>query len=416
MAELTPMMQQYMQIKEQNKDSILFYRLGDFYEMFFDDAKVASQELELVLTGRDCGLEERAPMCGVPFHSCGQLHCQIDRQRLQSGHLRTDGRPGHGQGAGEAGCDPHDHAGHGHREQHAGRDPEQLHLRHLPRQRRGGHRALATCPPARCRPPRSMKKTSCCQPAERAGPVSSPARQCCLDGAYSDEKLVEFLKARLGCHVEHAAERTFLPEAARQMAARHFDLSGGLEEACAQRPQMLQAVGGLLAYLHETQKNDLKHIKQLEVYAQAQYMKLDPGARRNLELCQVMRSGGKRGSLLWVLDHTKTAMGRPAASASGWKSLWSTSPRSTCGKTRWRPCWKNRPGRDGILEGLQGVLRHGAPHRAGSSTVRPTAGICGPWSRPAGTCQPSKGRWMAFAASTWRSCASRSIRWPTWPS
>ena len=69
MAELTPMMQQYMQIKEQNKDSILFYRLGDFYEMFFDDAKVASQELELVLTGRDCGLEERAPMCGVPFHS-----------------------------------------------------------------------------------------------------------------------------------------------------------------------------------------------------------------------------------------------------------------------------------------------------------------------------------------------------------
>ena len=118
---------------------------------------------------------------------------------------------------------------------------------------------------------------------------------------------------------------------------------------------MLQAVGGLLAYLHETQKNDLKHIKQLEVYAQAQYMKLDPGARRNLELCQVMRSGGKRGSLLWVLDHTKTAMGGRCI------RQWLEKPLVNVSQINLRQnaveaLLKNRPGRDGILEGLQGVL------------------------------------------------------------
>ena len=93
MAELTPMMKQYFEIKNQNKDYILFYRLGDFYEMFFDDAKLASRELELTLTGRDCGLEERAPMCGVPYHSA---------QGIQNRYLRADGRPQEGQRTGQA--------------------------------------------------------------------------------------------------------------------------------------------------------------------------------------------------------------------------------------------------------------------------------------------------------------------------
>ncbi len=94
MAELSPMMAQYFEIKEQYKDEILFFRLGDFYEMFFDDAILASKELELTLTGRDCGQPERAPMCGVPFHSYESYVRPADRQGLQGGHLRADGGPG----------------------------------------------------------------------------------------------------------------------------------------------------------------------------------------------------------------------------------------------------------------------------------------------------------------------------------
>ena len=92
MAELSPMMQQYFKIKEENKDSILFFRLGDFYEMFYDDAKLASKKLELTLTGRDCGQAERAPMCGVPFHSCEGYIARLVAKGYKSSNLRTDGR------------------------------------------------------------------------------------------------------------------------------------------------------------------------------------------------------------------------------------------------------------------------------------------------------------------------------------
>ena len=102
MNELSPMMQHYMNLKEKYKECILMYRLGDFYEMFFDDAILASRELEIVLTGRDCGLPERAPMCGVPFHAVQGLYRPADCQRLQSGHMRTALRPGAEQGTGGA--------------------------------------------------------------------------------------------------------------------------------------------------------------------------------------------------------------------------------------------------------------------------------------------------------------------------
>ncbi len=114
MAELTPMMRQYLEIKEQNKDSILFFRLGDFYEMFGADARLASKELDLTLTSRDKSKdkseEEKIPMCGIPYHASDSS----DRQGLQGGHLRADGGPGHGQGSGEAGYYPCGHPRHGH--------------------------------------------------------------------------------------------------------------------------------------------------------------------------------------------------------------------------------------------------------------------------------------------------------------
>ena len=353
MAELTPMMQQYMQIKEQNKDSILFYRLGDFYEMFFDDAKVASQELELVLTGRDCGLEERAPMCGVPFHSADSYIAKLIAKGYKVAICEQMEDPATAKGLVKRDVIRMITPGTV-IESNMLEETRNNFICGIYQDSAGAGIVFGDMSTGQMQATQiDEKDPSASLQSELAR--FEPSEAVLSDGAYSDEKLVEFLKARLGCHVEHAAERTFLPEAARQMAARHFDLSGGLEEECAQRPQMLQAVGGLLAYLHETQKNDLKHIKQLEVYAQAQYMKLDPGARRNLELCQVMRSGGKRGSLLWVLDHTKTAMGGRCI------RQWLEKPLVNVSQINLRQnaveaLLKNRPGRDGILEGLQGVL------------------------------------------------------------
>ena len=121
MADYSPMMKQYFEVKEKYPNTLLFFRLGDFYEMFFNDAKIASRELELTLTGRDCGQEERAPMCGVPFHSAETYIA------LQGRHLRADGRPGACKGHRKAQRYPRHHARHRYGKQHARRGEEQLH-------------------------------------------------------------------------------------------------------------------------------------------------------------------------------------------------------------------------------------------------------------------------------------------------
>lgn len=114
MAPLTPMMQQYLEVKQQYPDAILMFRLGDFYEMFFEDAKTASRELELVLTGRDCGQEERAPMCGVPFHSADSYIARLVAKGYKVAICEQLEDPGARQGHCQAGCDPRGHARHGH--------------------------------------------------------------------------------------------------------------------------------------------------------------------------------------------------------------------------------------------------------------------------------------------------------------
>lgn len=114
MAELSPMMKQYFEIKEKYKDTILMFRLGDFYEMFFEDAKLVSKELELTLTGRDCGQEERAPMCGVPYHSCEGYIARLVAKGYKVAHLRADRGPQAGQRARQTGHRPRHHPGHGH--------------------------------------------------------------------------------------------------------------------------------------------------------------------------------------------------------------------------------------------------------------------------------------------------------------
>ena len=307
MADLTPMMRQYLEIKEQNKDSILFFRLGDFYEMFNEDAKLAARELDLVLTTRDRGksAEEQTPMCGIPYHSSDGYIArliakgykvaiceQTEDPALAKGLVKRDiirvvtpgtvidsacldDRRGNflcgvfldEQNAGVAFCDMS--TGHTHVTAFSGADRAE----HL------------------------------CNELARF----SPAEAVLSAGAYADEELKALLADRLSCRVERGEARFDLKAAEKAVLAQYG------EDACAalprSNPAAALALGGLLSYLHETQKSDLSYISDLEYYEQGRFMELDLSARRNLELTETIRGKEKRGSLLWVLDKTKTAMG-----------------------------------------------------------------------------------------------------------
>lgn len=301
------MMKQYKAIKDENEDCILFYRLGDFYEMFYDDAKTVSKELELVLTGRDCGQPERAPMCGVPYHSAEGYIARLIQKGYKIAICEQTEDPALAKGLVK----------------------REVIRRVTPGTLMESSMLEETKNNFVCGIYADSKAAGICfcdistgsifaTQAFGTGMIASieaelgrfsPSEAVLSDGAFANDSLREFIKCRLGCHIEHAPEHTFMLENARMLAQQHFDMSGDAGQEAINNMAALQAVGGVLSYLHETQKNDLKHINKLETYKQAQFMQLDLNARRNLEICEVMRTGAKRGSLLWVLDYTKTAMG-----------------------------------------------------------------------------------------------------------
>ena len=307
MAELTPMMKQYLEIKEQNKDSILFFRLGDFYEMFGADARTASRELDLTLTTRDKdknkSFDEKVPMCGIPHHSsdgyiarliakgykvaiCEQTEDPAAAKGLVKRDIIRVVTPGTVLGdasleagrsnfcaaawleedkAGFAACDIS--TGQTHATDFSGPDAA-VHL---------------------------LNEVARFSPAE-----------IILNGEAAGHAALRVLtEDKLSCHRE--VRETEEP-AARSLVSAQY----GSEQASALsagNPAALLALGNLLGYLHETQKGDLHHIDTLEYYHQGQFMELDISARRNLELTETLRGKEKKGSLLWVLDRTRTAMG-----------------------------------------------------------------------------------------------------------
>ena len=312
MAELTPMMRQYWKVKEAHPDCLLFFRLGDFYEMFHDDAKLGAEELGLTLTTRDRGKpeEERTPMCGVPYHSaqsyiarlikrgykvaiCEQMEDPAEARGLVDRDVIRIVTPGTAMademldesrnnyicavyedsaGAALARCDLS--TGQFTAAPFQGRD----YLSHL-------LNALAACP---------------------------PSEAILSDAAASDGELTQFLTQRLGCLCQPAVEARFRPaQAGDALVACHLREAG---EPFPEEdgPRMcVQAAGALAAYLTETQKTDLSHLGPLvieEGLSQA-YMELDLTARNTLELTETFRGKEKKGSLLWVLDRTKTPMG-----------------------------------------------------------------------------------------------------------
>ena len=308
MAEITPMMRQYLKIKEEHRDCMLFFRLGDFYEMFGEDAKLASRELDIMLTTRDRtkeNPEDRTPMCGVPYHSaeayiarliakgykvaiCEQMEDPatakglVDRDvvriitpgTLIDTSMLDEGRPNYL-------CSLTMEAGHA----------------------------------AACFADLSTGEISVTvfDGADVGHILSelgafSPAEAVIDQGAEACAEVMEFLKERLNCLLERGPER-FAYNACFNAVSRQFGKTPG-ELGIAGEECAVRAVGALLTYMNETQKADLSHINTLKINAGGKYMELDYQTLRSLELVSAMNTGEKKGSLLWVLDRTKTAMGR----------------------------------------------------------------------------------------------------------
>ena len=308
MPEITPMMQQYLDIKAQNPDSILFFRLGDFYEMFNEDAKLVSKELDLTLTTRDRNKppDQRTPMCGVPYHSADSYIARLIAKGYKIAICEQTEDPAQAKGL-------------------VDRDiirvvtPGTVIASSMLEDRKNNYICAIYADSAAfglCLCDISTGEVYASSfPAgeEGLGHLQNelarfhPAEAVLSSGAWNTDGLVPFLKDRLGCLCENGGEARFRIGAARPLAEKQFKT--GLNDVPAQDEAALQATGGLLAYLYETQKTDLSHISALTYYTAGQFMELDLTARQTLELTATMRGKEKKGSLLWVLDKTKTAMG-----------------------------------------------------------------------------------------------------------
>ena len=304
MAELTPMMQQYMNIKNEYKDCILFYRLGDFYEMFFDDALKASKELEITLTGKNCGLEERAPMCGVPYHS---VDCYLNKLVSR----------GYKVAICEQVEDPAAAKGIVKREVIRIVTPgTNLDTQSLDETRNnyimcivydassyGVSIADVTTGEYKVAEIETQEKLFDeiykCMPSEII----------CNEAFYMSGMDLDDLKERLGITIYSLDAWYFDDEICERTLKEHFKVSSLESLGLSDYSGGVLSSGALLKYLQETQKTSLAHITRLTKYSVGKYMLLDSSTRRNLELCETLREKQKRGSLLWVLDKTKTAMG-----------------------------------------------------------------------------------------------------------
>ena len=303
---MTPMMEQYFEIKKQYNDYILFYRLGDFYEMFFDDAIIASRELELTLTGRDCGEAERAPMCGVPFHSSEGYIGKLIEKGFKVAICEQVEDPALAKGL-------------------VKRDvirvvtPGTLIETNLLSEKKNNYLCAIY-----------FGEFECGVAFADVSTAGVFATSFCGDGIESKLKnelgtyqprevivnvnsrklgaeLCDFITTRVGAMLTDNRPSQFEYSSSLDLVVKQFD--DRLRDGDEKDQPLISALGGLLSYITEMQKNDISYIKELTVYSDGQYMEMDINTRRNLELTETMRSKEKRGSLLWVLDKTRTAAG-----------------------------------------------------------------------------------------------------------
>ena len=304
MAELTPMMKQYMETKSQYQDCILFYRLGDFYEMFFDDALTASRELEITLTGKNCGQEERAPMCGVPYHAV-------------ESYLNKLVSKGYKVAICEQVEDPKTAKGIVKREVVRIVTPgTNLDTQALDESKNNYIMCIVYIADRYGVSVADITTgdyfvTEIENSAKLMDEIYrfSPSEIICNEAFYMSGMDLDGMKDRLGITIYSLDAWYFDDAVCRQKLLDHFKVSSFAGLGLADYDCGVISAGALLQYLLETQKNDLSNLTHITPYASGKYMMLDSSTRRNLELCETLREKQKRGSLLWVLDKTKTAMG-----------------------------------------------------------------------------------------------------------
>ena len=308
MAGVSPMMQQYLSIKESNPESILLFRLGDFYEMFFDDAKTCSEELDLVLTGKDCGLEQRAPMCGIPYHSCESYIARL----IQKGYKVA---------ICEQMEDPATAKGLVKREVVRVITPGTVIEDSMLEEGKNNYL---------CGIAFGEKSAGVCFVDVSTGEVhlttlageelenrliSELGRflpsEVLLSQSYRlYPKLEQFLTQTLNCRISVLADEKFLAAGKGEFVVRQFNTLSVEQLGLSANSCETAALDAVLQYLNENGMSRLSGLQKIDRYTSSKYMNIDLSSMRNLELIETMRGKTKRGSLLWVLDKTKTAMGK----------------------------------------------------------------------------------------------------------
>ena len=304
MAALTPMMQQYLDIKEQYKDCILFFRLGDFYEMFFKDAEVASKELEITLTGRDCGMEERAPMCGIPFHAADSYIARLINKGFKVAICEQVEDPAVAKGIVK-------------REVIRVVTPGTITDSSMLDEKKNNYLmsvfkykhyfGLATVDistgdftSTQINWGNTLSKLT----DEIA--KYSPSEIIVNTECYEDNKIILAIRKRCNSYISHVNNSYFDEKNAVNKIRDKFGYEEIMEGEC---DLSVNASGALLEYIEQTQKVSLSHIQGITFYKIEEYMVLDSSSRRNLELTETMREKSRKGTLLWILDKTMTSMG-----------------------------------------------------------------------------------------------------------
>lgn len=311
MNELSPMMQQYMRIKEQYKDAILFFRLGDFYEMFYDDAKLVSSELDLTLTGKDCGQNERAPMCGIPYHSCDSYVARLVSKGYKVAMCDQVENPAQAKGVVKREVVRVITPGTIMEECMLDESQNNYICSIHVSEKENKNVGLTFCDISTG----ELKTTEINDIEQNLNFLKNEIgkfypKEILFSGDLDFLSSIEnFLKEKFSCRIEKI-DKIFSDNEALDILLSFFDKDNLINLNLNENFSAINSMAILFEYLKITQKNGLERIEKAIYYDNSEYMRLDLNTIRNLEITETMRKKSKKGSLLWVLDKTKTAMGK----------------------------------------------------------------------------------------------------------
>ena len=356
MADYSPMMKQYFEVKEKYPNTILFFRLGDFYEMFFNDAKTVSRELELTLTGRDCGQAERAPMCGVPFHSAETYIARLVAKGYKVAICEQMEDPAQAKGIVKRGVI---------RVITPGTVMESSMLDEAKNNYIASFYLYGENVGVCFADISTGELNATTLSAKTAEGLSqlvinelsrfSPS-EILVNPEFLDLSAVgKFVSEKLTASLECMDMSVYQPRTCADAVKTQFHTEVLERTAVLEQREIVMALGALLDYLKRTQINGLERMEEINIYTEAKTMRLDINTRRNLELLETMRNKERRGSLLWVLDKTKTAMGKRLIRS--WLEQPLLSPaKITLRQNAVEELFENRPLLDGITESLTGIF------------------------------------------------------------